>query len=299
MFPAGPPLPEEQQVGRGLAITSVERRLRANEVLLMMEGRRTGKTSVAVAALDRIHAADGRAAAVTLTRFKDDRDVARFLRAELESSPRRAARSLATVLRALDRTPAGELAGSQLSEELAPVAELAASALDVATDLAQLIATAGSSGTTAILLDEAHAMLDWSQSSRSSLNAVLRQQLNVGVVIASSDTEALDRLTERGGPLHLVGSRISLPAITASDWLGALRDRFSELEIAIGEATLQSLIEITRGHPYLTMRFARDIARITSDDHRPWNARPAVFEAVLYELRRDPVWMALSDSAGD
>lgn len=140
-------------------------------------------------------------------------------------------------------------------------------------------------------------MLDWSPTARSALNAVLRDQLTVGVVIASSDTEALERLTQRGGPLHLVGSRVPLAAIPVADWLGALRDRFAKLGIEVGETTLQSLIEMTAGHPYLTMRLARDTARIASDVDPPWHARGAVLEAVLYELRQDPVWIALSDAA--
>ncbi|MGA2928094.1 MAG: hypothetical protein ABSG43_19280 [Solirubrobacteraceae bacterium] len=68
-FPAGPPIPEEQQVGGGRAISSLEQRLRAPEVLLLMEVRRTGKTRVAVAALDRIGRERGRVAVATLTRF--------------------------------------------------------------------------------------------------------------------------------------------------------------------------------------------------------------------------------------
>lgn len=37
VFPAGPPLPESQQIGRDDAISGVEQRLRAREVLLLME----------------------------------------------------------------------------------------------------------------------------------------------------------------------------------------------------------------------------------------------------------------------
>ncbi|MGA2928093.1 MAG: hypothetical protein ABSG43_19275 [Solirubrobacteraceae bacterium] len=92
--------------------------------------------------------------------------------------------------------------------------------------------------------------------------------------IASSDTDALERLTERG-PLNVVGGRIILPEITPADWLGALRDGFARLEVEITETTLQTLIELTRGHPYLTMRLARDSARIAGEDPRPWAAPPA------------------------
>jgi hypothetical protein len=74
---------------------------------------------------------------------------------------------------------------------------------------------------------------------------------------------------------------------------GALRDGFAELGIEITEATIAKLIELTGGHPYLTMRLARDSARIATDTRRPWKAGGAQLEAALYELHRDPVWRAL------
>ncbi len=299
VFPAGPPIPEAQQVGRGRAISGLEQRLRAREVLLLMEGRRTGKTSAAVAALDRIGRERGRIAVATLTRFADPRDVTRFVARQLQASPRRATQPIVSVLRGLDRTSADELLGSEAAVDLAVAGRLAEAAVEPAEDLARLIGHAGGDRPTAILLDEAHTMVDWPAIVLSSLNAVLRGKLGLGVVIASSDTDALERLTERGGPLHLVGSRIILPEITPADWLGALRDGFARLEIEITETTLQTLIELTRGHPYLTMRLARDSARIASEDPRPWAASGAELEAALYELRRDPVWTALHDDTDD
>jgi len=262
----------------------------------MMEGRRTGKTSVAIAALDRIHSGRGRVAAATLTRFTNDRDVAIFLGTQLQSTARRGARSLVNLVRALDRTPAKDLIGTELTDEIAAGTDVAESALKTSEDLAQLIETAGRGGTTAILLDEAQAMLDWPARSRDSLNAVLRGELHVGVVVASSDTEALERLTQRGGPLHLVGSRVALPAISKTQWLGALRDRYADLHIEIGEQTIATLIDLAASQPYLTMRLARDTARIASDGPSPWVASPAVLEAAFYELQRDPVWSALGGS---
>ncbi len=299
VLPAGPPLEERQQVGRGSVISGIEERLRAREVLLLMEGRRTGKTSVAVAALDRIRRQRGRVAVVTLTRFTDPRDATRFLARQLQSRPRRATQSVVSLLRALDLTPVGELLGSDAASDLAAAGAVLEPAIETAEDLSGLLAAVVGARPTAVLLDEAHALVDWPAGLLSSLNAVLRAELRVGVVIASSDTDALKRLTERGGALHLVGSRVSLPPITTGRWLGALRDAFAQLEIEITETTLQKLIELTNGHPYLTMRLARDSARIASDIPAPWRASGAELEAALYELRRDPVWSVLNDDAGD
>jgi len=160
VFPAGPPIPEAQQVGRGRAISGLEQRLRAREVLLSMDGRRTGKTSAAVAALDRIGRVRGCVAVATLTRFADPRDVTRFVARQLQSPPRRATQSIVSVLRGLDRTSAGELLGSEAAADLAVAGRLAQTAVEPADDLARLIGHAGGDRPTAILLDEAHAMVD-------------------------------------------------------------------------------------------------------------------------------------------
>ncbi len=257
-----------------------------------MEGRRTGKTSVAVAALDRIRGQGGRVAAVTLTRFADPTEAARVVARQLDSPPRRASESLVTFLRALDRRPVAEVLGGGAASDLGLAADVVDAGVQAPRDLAHVLGSARGRTPGAVLLDEAHVMVGWPASLVDSLNAVLRDRLGVGVLIASSDADALERLTQRGGPLHLAGSRITLPPITIANWMGALRDGFARLEIEIGERTITEMIDLTAGHPYLTMRLARDCARIATDTF-PWKVGGAELEAALYELRRDPVWRTL------
>lgn len=264
-----------------------------------MEGRRIGKTSVAVAALDRIRRQGGRVAVAVLTRFEDPQEVARFLAKQLQSRPRRTSESVVDVLRALDRGSAGELLEDDAAAEVGLATGLARAALNERPDVPELLSGVDAATQTAVLLDEAHAIVQWPTPLQRALNATLRGELPLGVVIASSDSEALQKLTQRDGPLHLVGSRVSLPIITAGHWIGALRDRFAELEIEITETTIAHLIEFTDGHPYLTMRLARDSARIASEQAKPWKVGGAELEAALYELRRDPVWSALHADSED
>jgi len=189
-------------------------RLCIGEALLLMEERRTGKTSLAIGALDRIRAADGRVAAVTLTRFPDPAQAALFLERQLQSRSRRTLGSIADLIRRLDQEPVGDLLGG-------------------------------------------HA-------------------------------------THPGGALHLAGSRFRVPDITTTQWLGALRDGFAELEIEISETHLLRLIEETGGQPYLTMRLARDTARIAvGDPESPRKVDNGQIETALLELRADPVWEQL------
>jgi hypothetical protein len=106
----------------------------------------------------------------------------------------------------------------------------------------------------------------------------------------------LEQLTQPGGALHLAGSRVRISDIAPTQWLGALRDGFAELDIEISETHLLRLIAETGGQPYLTMRPARDTARIAVGD--PQLLRKVdigQIEAALMELRADPVWEQLRE----
>jgi hypothetical protein len=164
-----------------------------------------------------------------------------------------------------------------------------------ARDLPGLLSSAGEEQqNTAVLLDEAHVIATWPELLREGLNAALRSGRCVGVVIASSEMSALQRLTQPGGALHLTASRVRVPDIATTQWLGALRDGFAELEIEIGETHLLRLIEETGGQPYLTMRLARDTARIAVGGAQSlWKVDIGQIEAALLELRADPVWEQL------
>jgi len=270
-------------------------RLCVGEALLLMEERRTGKTSLAIGALDRIKAAGGRVAAVTLTRFPDPAGAALFLERQLQSAPRRTLGSVADLIKRLDREPVGDLLGGQAAVELGMAGDLAQAIGRPAQDLPGLLATAGGEQqNTAVLLDEAHVIATWPEPLREGLNAALRGARCAGVVIASSEMSALQRLTQSGGALHLAGSRVRMSDIAPTQWLGALRDGFAELDIEISETHLLRLIAETGGQPYLTMRLARDTARIAVGDvQSPRKVDIGQIEAALLDLRADPVWEQL------
>jgi hypothetical protein len=267
-------------------------RLCLGEALLLMEERRTGKTSLAIGALDRVRAAGGRVAAVTLTRFPDPAQAAVFLERQLQSRSRRTLGSIADLIRRLDREPVGDLLGGQAAGDLGVAGDVAQAIDRPARDLPGLLSAVGEEKQDiAILLDEAHVIATWPEPLREGLNAVLRGGRGAGVVIASSETSALQQLTHPGGALHLAASRFQVPDIATRQWLGALRDGFAELDIEISETHLLRLIEETGGQPYLTMRLARDTARIAVTDPQPaQKVGIGQIEAALLELRADPVW---------
>src|SRR5665213_2389415 len=70
--------------------------------------------------------------------------------------------------------------------------------------------------------------------------------------------------------------------------------RTGKTSLEISETHLLRLIEETGGQPYLTMRLARDTARIAvGDPESPRKVDNGQIETALLELRADPVWEQL------
>lgn len=195
----------------------------------------------------------------------------------------------------LQRRHAAAPLGTETAAELGFAADLARPLTAVERDLPTLLASVGSNDrTVAVLLDEAHALAEWPPDIQRSLNAVLRENRNVGVVIASSERQALERLAAPGGPLHLAGSRFHLTDITGNQWIPALKDRFGQLSISISHEDAETIVHEAGGQPYLTMRLARDTARLAASMFEvPPHVESALVMQALYELKRDPVWAEL------
>lgn len=145
-------------------------------------------------------------------------------------------------------------------------------------------------GLTAVLLDEAHVLVDWPESTRVALGSVLKDNNALGVVVASSERRALEQLTAADGPLRYVGTRFELPSIAQEDWLAGLRERFKALGVPITADALDFLLEQSRGHPYCTMLLAHEAARVSTGMEE---TNTAAVSAALVTVRRDEAWQEL------
>ena len=140
LFPAGPPLSEELQIGRGASIDALEERARDGEKLKLLEPRRTGKSSAAGAVTDRLRADGIPAADADLAVLNGPAETAAVLRSQL--SP-----GLAALARA--RRATGWLA-ERLAEGFGAEDKVLANVL---ADLAE----AGGASPAAVLERAAHA----------------------------------------------------------------------------------------------------------------------------------------------
>jgi hypothetical protein len=297
LFPAGPPIGEEQQIGRRGFIDSIEERLRGGDVLILADARRVGKTSVARAALARIAAAGGTIAEVNLaTHGPDHLGAATELAQELAGSLGRQASNLGGAARRL-RAAGGGDGATEGAAVLALTAELLGPRRRIDTVIAQAAARAGERSC-AILLDEAHVVGSWPADVQQALNAALRDSARLGIIVASSERHALERLLDEDQTLYLAGYPMRLPEIDASTWLDGLRPRFQMLGADLASDVLRILIEQAHGHPYCTMRLCAESALQAEHARRlKGDGRPVVDElavaAALSVVHDDPVWKAV------
>lgn len=291
LLPAGPPLTEAQQIGRAAAIDTLESRLRACEVVKMLEPRRVGKTSVARAALERIQETGGTVAYVNLAARAGPEETAKDLADQLAGGVSRTRRRVGGLLAGLRRDGVGEALGDEPALALRVAGELLLG--DGIASPAVVIERAAArveDRATAVLLDEAHALAKWPEPIRVALGSVLKDNKAAGVVLASSERSALERLTSPDGPLRYVGTRFDLPPIADEDWRAGLRERFAELDVPVASDALDLLLEQSEGHPYCTMLLARESARLGGG---PGEVSVAVVQAALLTVRRDEAWQEL------
>jgi len=284
-FPAGPPIREEQQVGRGPFIDSLEDRMLGAEKVKLLEGRRSGKSSVGQAVVRRFHAGDRPAAQVDLSRVADGARAADLLAEQLAPAlalagqAKRATGWLAGLFAKLEeKSPEGTIAGvaaELLGDRRSPADVLERSA----------VALAGEAG--AVLIDEAHLVTTWTTEHQRGLREFLRNDTRIGVIISSSEQSALELLTGEDQPLEYVGQRLPLPRIADEDWRAALPARFEAVGAPVDEDALALILEESRGHPYCTMLLARESARAGLAGSATTTA--AVYAGLLI-ARNDEAW---------
>lgn len=255
------------------------------EKVKLLEGRRSGKSSVGQAVVRRFHAGDRPAAQIDLSRVADAAHAADLLAEQLAPAlalagqAKRATGWLAGLFAKLDQQSAeGTIAGvvaELLGDRRSPAEVLERSAA----------ALAGESGV--VLIDEAHLITAWAPEHQQSLREFLRDDSRVGVIIASSERSALERLTGEGQPLQYVGQRLPLPRIADEDWRAALPARFEAVGAPADEDALALILEESRGHPYCTMLLARESARAGLAGAATTTA--AVYAGLLI-ARRDEAW---------
>jgi hypothetical protein len=266
LFPAGPILSEERQIGRVPAIEALAAHLRAGDVTRLFDRRRWGKSSVARAALARMETDGLTALRLPLDEYPTSAAAAAFLASVFASPAARAARRtrglgsrIGDPLKRAGKTlgsPETSLAGRLLDG-------LGAEQLTLRHVLTLIPGELARTGKHAALaIDEAHVIAKWDDEERAALRAFFaRDDRRTGVVLASSEAGA-EEMLKTPEVLGYLGEHFRLAPIADEDWRHGLRERFERAGVPIAPGALDLLLEESCGHPYCTMLLAKHAAEL-------------------------------------
>lgn len=287
-FPTEGVVPEHRQIGRLPAIDGLARRLQvAGQHWALIDARRIGKSSVALAALGRLASGLGIVTIdVDLRRAKIDSEaklVRTLRRAAADKGVRvgqlkRAGTELSALLQS--ETPAtlrdiGALLG--VSQELTTAKDLGGvlagmivgdEPIDLAGQLMLFEAWGRAHDTVfVVFIDEVQDLASWSGGAAvESLVRAMRHPLrHVRLLFAGSENHAMNELFAAGRPLRETTLDFELLPIARVDWLHDLPDRFGEMGCRIDPEALEAIVDATPGRPLRTNQVCLQAAMSAPD----------------------------------
>jgi hypothetical protein len=314
-FPTSGILPEVRQIGRRAVIDRLENQVRRDRhhTWLVAE-RRTGKSSVAQAVLDRTratHSGTGWALRIDLKNgaLTSSAQLALALAAQatsagVEVTPTakrwsHAGRSIAGA--AENAAAIASALGIDEAATAKAVSQAVRAALgsdsDTAPSLQRVLSALQAAAVTedrviALFIDEVQELTYWSPDDAFFVEAQLAAMMDqpdghVVAMLAGSDGEAIQELRAKGRPLYYQGLEFVLPAIADEDWRAGLRERFREIGVTMPREHIDDILEESNGHPLRTMSVCAQLQGIVRPGEEVHTAY--VIEAVA-AAKRQPSW---------
>jgi len=285
LFPTESVVPEERQIGRSGDIARLTKRMADRKNTLLLDARRVGKTSTALASLQHCASELG---AVTL-HVDLVFSTARTPRAMIDELLAQAAQqNVGSAIRRLHRRKRGRQA---LNVAEGRAAKRAAKLLGVEdiTDAAEIIddlapgrnttlervltaleADAQVAGRPVVVfIDEVHGLIAWGEAGEQVqldlATAVRRRGRKVTFLFAGSDQRAARKVFGKAHPLHDTCLDFGLSETAPEDWHEGLRARFQELGYGIAATELDAILAASHGHPLRTMQVCSHVAEWAHD----------------------------------
>lgn len=269
VLPVGPPVSSEWQIGREGDIARLGAALAQGDHTVLADERRTGKTTVALAALERLAQDETNViVAVDLSRALNgaealDEAVAVQVAAQRSVVARsaRQAGNLALRLWNLVRS-AGYAEGEEGQAIDAVMQEMRAAAegvdrgwaLEAAVELAE-----EHGGRAIVFVDEAQQLHGWNDREEVAAELLSRMRepaTPVTFLFAGSEPSLVETLFARGGLLEFDSLDFPLSPIDPQPWREGLRRAFRALDAEITTRAVDVILEATDGHPHRTMLVA-------------------------------------------
>lgn len=306
VLPVGPPVALKYQIGRTADIERLRNELGEHgEDIVLVDVRRTGKTTVALGALELLSA--GGHVVLSVDAFDNAPatvDLAHRLAEQLaahESGLIAAAQTSGQMLRTLYEHGRGAIGliddpalrgalDAMLPATLRerPGIEQLAHVLDRAE------AVADARGSRAVVfVDEVQAIGAWPDTRE--LQGLLSQRLRrpggrVSYLFAGSEPTAVETLFRRGGALDFQGIEHHLEPIGAPAWFEGLRRAFSLLGTKIEEGAIDAILDASGNDPLRTMLAARETHARTETAVSLGHATRAVAMLAIDSAKRQRLW---------
>ena len=260
-FPIGGPVPAEDLVGREPYMRRVAERLMDGEHVLIAGPRRIGKTSVIFEVLRRMKRRGAVTAYVDCLGATGVRELGERLAAAILASLEGRDATL-DVRRIAAGMHAGRVRHEHLELVLPVVKEASAQrAFEAALDVPR--AAAQRTGRRVVVaFDEFQAAGRLGPRVFDVMRARFQAQRGVAYVFLGSEEGILEQLfAEKGKALYRFAVALDLAdeagyrfGIDPADWVAYLRRKFAQRRIAIGEAEVDRILDLTGGHPQDTMQ---------------------------------------------
>lgn len=320
-FPTEGVVPEARQIGRIPAIEGLVRRLRqSGQHWALIDHRRVGKSSVALAALGRLDEDPNIATvAVDLRRLgvRSEHELVNALRTggvgagiDVHEGLRRFAGRAKIVLQGKAPDVAaevGKLLG--LPERVADVADIAqALAGTIGGDgqltlLEQLLAFEAwgltQDAAVVVFIDEVQDLAGWRDGTTlEDLSRAMRWPLrNVRLLFAGSERHSMEALFAEGRPLRENTLDYDLTPIAREDWLHALPGRFAEMRFTVERAALDAALDATPERPLRTNQVCLQAVTSAPDYGYESHVDAVVMSYAVDLVRRRDRWETETDDA--
>lgn len=305
VLPVGPPVTLEWQIGRTRDIEEVRLAAMGGEDIVLFDVRRTGKTTVALGALELLVNAGHLVFALDATENAPTTvDLAERLVRQLASHRTALSNASASALKSVRviheiGTGATDLIEDEtlraaVSEALSRIRPTASGTQKLDAVLSDIGVEAQRRGCRAVvLIDEAQAIADWDDAEE--LQAMLRSRLRgrdntPSFVFAGSEPTAMETLFTRDGMLAFHGIKHQLHPISEADWHTGLSRAFAALRCDISERAIAEILAESQGQALRTMLVARETHRVVQTSADPHTADVGHVVAGALAASRQPLW---------
>jgi len=271
LFPTDEPVAPDRMIGRAEDVSRIASSLAAGQSLRVLAPRRTGKTTVCDAALERLRGDGWYVASVDLMNPAGAAGFAQDLTRSLLSNRPQLRRALGQARDGWRRL--GDRIRTQAVVDFGDGVTIAFSrrldredpdaALHDALALPQRLAEKDGRPVV-VFLDElqelAAASAPFGDPVRlqGRMRAIFQRSSQVSLLFAGSLAHAMRQVFQPDAPLGGYGGSYSLSEIASDEWEAGLADRFAQAAIGVHRAALGRIVELGDGHPRATMLVAAE-----------------------------------------